>query len=168
MSNQQPGGILAGGLFNRAIDAEALEQLRAGLARAGFAGDALVETEAMLDEMRRLHEQELRLFERMTRMSGVWRGLQVGDAELHSSLAVWRVANRHVIVQRGESAHCTHCDKHFGWFCPDSPDGTCYYFTDDGKIHLLGGDKVDPKPGHDARFESTDTCLFCGNPEERK
>jgi hypothetical protein len=69
--------------------------------------------------------------------------------------------------------YCTICGHHFGHYCPESPDHTCHYFTDDGKIELVTGEKVDPPTNsdgspHDPDYETDDCCVFCGAPDERK
>lgn len=93
---------------------------------------------------------------------------------------------------------CTICDfgKNYedltGWYCPDSPDHTCYYqsecdlkygffetwknLTAEEKesrlnqryVTLLTGLKHMLPSDHDWRHESDDWCIFCGAPEERK
>lgn len=55
-----------------------------------------------------------------------------------------------------------------GWFCPDSPDHACHYFTEDGLVVLTSGDRIQPPPEHDVTGETEDICIFCGLPEERK
>ena len=84
----------------------------------------------------------------------------------------------------GGSAVCAVCGAGFGWWCPDSPDHACHYFTigspertefddDDevperlGLVRLLTGALVVP-PEHDADYETDDGCLWCGQPDERK
>lgn len=65
-------------------------------------------------------------------------------------------------------ARCTVCKKHLGWRCKVSPDSTCHYYTYDGKVTLIDGREVDPPADHDAHYETEDSCIFCGFPEERK
>ena len=66
------------------------------------------------------------------------------------------------------SAACSICNKDFDWWCSKSPDNLCHYFTDsDGTVTLNNGKKVRP-PKHDIHYETSDCCLYCGNPEERK
>lgn len=65
-------------------------------------------------------------------------------------------------------AVCTVCKEDFGWRCKESPDGVCHYYTDDGKVTLIDGRVVDPPADHDCKSESSDWCVFCGHPEERK
>lgn len=65
------------------------------------------------------------------------------------------------------------CDKSFGWRCKKSPDGVCHYFSEDGKVELIDGTTVTVPAdvdGHvnDPNYETEDSCLFCGHPEERK
>jgi ribonuclease HI len=75
---------------------------------------------------------------------------------------------KHVIVEKGDSAYCALCSDHFGWYCPDSPDHSCHYFSHAGKVELSDGTLVD-KPANDYDgYETDDMCLFCGDPQERK
>ena len=70
---------------------------------------------------------------------------------------------------------CEICDKNFGWYCSKSPDQSCHYFTEDSKILLNDGTLVDvPRDEEDVgepyndKWETDDSCLFCGAPDERK
>ncbi len=64
---------------------------------------------------------------------------------------------------------CLGCGQGFGWPCPDSLDGVCHYYTEDGMIHLIDGREVpSPTKVKDRRYESDDQCVFCGEPSERK
>jgi len=75
----------------------------------------------------------------------------------------------HEIFQHGDSVYCNICKKDFGWWCPDSPDHTCHYFSMDGMVELLDGTTIErPKGAIDPQYETEDQCLFCGQPEERK
>jgi hypothetical protein len=68
-----------------------------------------------------------------------------------------------------DSATCETCDKDLGWKCEHAPDGVCHYFSeDDGQVNLTNGQSVPVPDGHDAQFETEDSCIFCQNPEERK
>jgi hypothetical protein len=69
-------------------------------------------------------------------------------------------------------ASCMGCSEDFGWYCPKSPDHVCHYFSDDDQVELITGIKV-PIPviedyDHDPKYETFDSCLFCGHPDERK
>lgn len=62
---------------------------------------------------------------------------------------------------------CVICASDFGWPCNKSPDKVCHYFSDGaGFVELINGTKhaVDSDPDN----ETHDSCLFCGDPEERK
>lgn len=80
---------------------------------------------------------------------------------------------------------CADCGEDFGHYCPDSPDHACHYFSEDGlHVKLFTGeivrkklDEYDPDNIWDnivtvnndcMRYETDDTCLFCGAPQERK
>lgn len=68
-------------------------------------------------------------------------------------------------------AYCLICGYDFGWWCPASPDSVCHYHSDEnGKVELITGESVDfPKDEYyDPEYESSDCCLFCGDPDERK
>lgn len=75
-----------------------------------------------------------------------------------------------IVGKVDSSAYCDICQERFGWFCSDSPDEVCHYYTDSatGLIHLRNGTTVKPADDHDSRYETHDTCLFCGAPDERK
>jgi hypothetical protein len=74
----------------------------------------------------------------------------------------------HNIEKLYESAYCECCDRDFGWYCPNSPDKTCHYSTERGKVSLITGDWIDMPVGHDTMYESEDSCIYCGEPSERK
>lgn len=93
----------------------------------------------------------------------------------------------HDIEERGDygGARCIHCGNYeefpdgkgrpWGWYCPDSPDHQCSYHAErdeNGKyfVWTINGEKVFlPKyTVEDAKHESDDWCIFCGQPEERK
>jgi hypothetical protein len=96
-----------------------------------------------------------------------------------------------------EGAVCADCDKGFGWFCPQSPDHACHYFSEKGEnvngrpaVRLHTGElvavpdkfyegwtshdgvtvssKTEPYTFEDQAHETDDCCLFCNDPEERK
>ena len=54
---------------------------------------------------------------------------------------------------RSDSTSCENCGLSIGWYCPKAPDHFCHYDDDDES------ETYDP---------CRDTCLFCGNPDERK
>jgi hypothetical protein len=60
-------------------------------------------------------------------------------------------------------------EHELGWDCPASPDKKCHYYTTkEKKVVLNDGRVVDPPKGHDFEYETDDSCIFCGEPEERK
>jgi hypothetical protein len=66
-------------------------------------------------------------------------------------------------------AKCIWCDETFGWRCDKSPDGVCHCVADgerDGQylVTLIDG-RVVESPSHQPDGE---TCLFCGEYDERK
>jgi hypothetical protein len=66
------------------------------------------------------------------------------------------------------SATCRICESHLGWYCPESPDRGCHYTSEKGKVELSDGTLVDVPAGHDDSYETDDSCIFCGQPDERK
>lgn len=75
-----------------------------------------------------------------------------------------------IVADKYDSAVCITCDEDFGWWCPKSPDNACHYHTCAGGtlVQLITGKTVDPPLGHVPRRETSDHCIYCGNPEERK
>ena len=86
--------------------------------------------------------------------------------------------HRHVAeeIEGMESAQCAICGERLGWWCSESPDNTCHYFTEvsddeptaivkllNGLYHVLE-DAFNLK---NLNHQTTDRCLFCGLPEER-
>lgn len=74
----------------------------------------------------------------------------------------------HNIVDKHESAVCTICEEDFGWFCPDSPDSICHYYSTNKQVKLKNGQIYQLPDDHDSRYETSDDCLFCHAPQERK
>lgn len=76
--------------------------------------------------------------------------------------------------KNSDCAHCTECDKTLGWFCPESPDKQCHYYTSkDDKgyyVELRSGERhyFNNYKKSDQDDETDDSCLFCGEPDERK
>jgi len=67
-----------------------------------------------------------------------------------------------------DMAQCLVCGESFGWYCPKSPDHVCHYWSNDGWLVLIDGTEAMVPEGHDSTCESSDSCIFCGQPEERK
>lgn len=70
-------------------------------------------------------------------------------------------------------AKCIVCGEDFGWRCKESPDGVCHYFTriihSMRGVYLIDGTFYTDIPKvPNEEYETRDTCLFCGWPEERK
>ena len=70
-------------------------------------------------------------------------------------------------------AKCLICGEFFGWRCKESPDGVCHYFTKIVHgirgVYLLDGTfHTDIPNAPDPDYETSDTCIFCGMPDERK
>lgn len=79
----------------------------------------------------------------------------------------------HLIEEVDGWASCVICSLGFGWYCPDSPDHVCHYFTEKntlvaGKVALIPAGFALPTQEIDPEYETEDKCLFCGNPDERK
>jgi hypothetical protein len=66
------------------------------------------------------------------------------------------------------SAECTVCGQDFGWRCKESPDSVCHYESSNGKVALIDGSMVSIPFDHDPNYETDDSCIFCGHPDERK
>lgn len=80
---------------------------------------------------------------------------------------------RHIVVDRNGTAYCEDCETHFGWWCPDSPDHLCQYFSFDKDgaraVKLKDGtEHIFQEYEGDWKYENDDDCLFCGSPDERK
>ena len=85
----------------------------------------------------------------------------------------------HEVIERGDygGAECINCNGagsslELGWFCPTGPDHICHYFSrvdESGNryIRSINREKIILED-HDGNYESSDYCLFCGQPEERK
>jgi len=82
-------------------------------------------------------------------------------------------------LQGWEWGECDVCGAHFDWWCPDSPDHTCYYgVCDDGNgtsgICLVDGefislDELRKLIGYSIKEDYwSECCMFCGEPNERK
>jgi hypothetical protein len=68
----------------------------------------------------------------------------------------------------GVGAYCLICDKSFGWRCKESPDGVCHYKNevDDKQLLLINGKTVDAPADYAEHYY--ESCIYCGQPEERK
>lgn len=83
-------------------------------------------------------------------------------------------ADKVVEKKNSDCAHCTECGKTLDWFCPESPDKQCHYYTNqDDKgyyVTLRSGERHYFKnyTKSDSQDETDDSCLFCGAPNERK
>lgn len=67
-----------------------------------------------------------------------------------------------------EGAVCIHCKEDFGWRCKNSPDGVCYYHSDNGKVWNIFDKQMEVPHYHDSRYETSDSCIWCYLPDERK
>lgn len=75
---------------------------------------------------------------------------------------------KHHIINNGDDAICKICEDSFGWWCPESKDHCCHYFSENGIIRLNDGTYVKVPKDHDEQYETYDDCIFCHAPEERK
>jgi len=87
----------------------------------------------------------------------------------------------HEIVERGEfgGAICKNCEDgrswnlfEWPWYCPKSPDHVCHYFSrfdhkGERYVGSVNGEKIIFED-YDGSYETSDQCIFCGQPEERK
>lgn len=66
-------------------------------------------------------------------------------------------------------AYCDICGLGFGWLCKKSPDGVCHYFSKNGFVNGIHGEKIPVPEGYNSeKWETSDVCIFCGMGEERK
>ena len=84
-------------------------------------------------------------------------------------------AHKTLIETSYEVGQCKDCKKTFDWYCPDSPDNQCHYYTQDtpeGKGLLFRDGTImltkDFPEDWDPDYETDDCCIFCGQPDERK
>ncbi len=76
--------------------------------------------------------------------------------------------NHNIISSEYESAQCRHCNEDFGWYCEESPDHTCHYYSSNREVELTDGSFMPVPQEHNEKYETDDSCIFCGSPEERK
>jgi len=97
------------------------------------------------------------------------KSLKAQIRQLEQQLAVAKRGCQHMDIQQvGEGVKCNECGEYFGWYCPQSPDFTCHYYSRDGKIKLINGNTVNTPSGHMPHYETDDDCIYCHSPEERK
>lgn len=94
-------------------------------------------------------------------------------------------AHTHIITTRGPKrdcagAECAICGQDFGWWCPDSLDHVCHYYSDSLTVEeakaanttfyvlLIDGTKCLMPKDYKDTYETEDQCIFCGQPQERK
>lgn len=105
--------------------------------------------------------------------------------EIQQNIAKIESNCKHSIKQVGATpkykhegfASCENCDRDFGWWCPDSPDHTCHYYTVIVEGFLITARAVELVNGTehilydydgDPEYETDDDCVFCHEPDERK
>jgi hypothetical protein len=100
---------------------------------------------------------------------------EVKDMQVEAALQI--LCSHSNLEERNESAVCYNCGSYrFGWYCKDSPDNECHYFSEELEeskftIELRDGSRFQLANDYSKKsqeYESDDDCLFCGNPEERK
>lgn len=87
-------------------------------------------------------------------------------------IAFWEILQDeciHELEKFHEGAICKKCEQYFGWYCPKSPDNQCHYFVFEYEnktgLLLANGETMElNKPD----YETFDSCIFCGQPKERK
>jgi len=91
--------------------------------------------------------------------------------ELRAVVAELECTCPHEIVNRCGQAICNICGQDFNWWCEDSPDHVCHYYSSahDGKVYvlLIDDSETDFQSTKDPEYESEDECLFCGQPRQR-
>jgi ribonuclease HI len=98
----------------------------------------------------------------------VFKAVEQFKEKVSQSFSDMKNSCKHNIKKSGDSACCSLCDRYFGWYCPDSKDKCCHYFSENGKVELITGEIVNVPKSHDQYHEDYDWCIFCGDPEERK
>ena len=84
----------------------------------------------------------------------------------------------HEIIEHGcGRAVCINCEdgrswNDWNWYCPKSPDHICHYYSTvdhNGERYVgsINGEKI-VLEDYDGKYETSDQCIFCGQPEERK
>jgi hypothetical protein len=100
------------------------------------------------------------------------RQLKIQIIDLQVTLETLEVECPHNIVKaRIAGAECDICGRNFGWYCAESPDHACHYYTYDRKgtqVQLYDRTLHSLKEPSDPEYESDDCCLFCNQPDERK
>jgi hypothetical protein len=118
-----------------------------------------------------LTPEQQKMKKKIIKLENIARGANRDLSELigqcnHSNAVIFN--NQQALDGGYASAICTVCNRNFGWYCPDSPDHVCHYYSQDGKITLVDGTEIPVPEGHDKIGESDDWCIFCGEPDERK
>lgn len=105
--------------------------------------------------------------------------------EIQQNIAKIERNCKHRIVEVGAEpkygwngdAVCEDCNTSFGWWCSDSPDHRCHYFTHEVEAYLIKARAVELVDGTehilheydgDTEYETDDDCVFCHMPDERK
>jgi hypothetical protein len=100
----------------------------------------------------RYNERELRKIR-----DAIDKHLEIGEYHIHKSEKTYEY-----------SGSCA-CGYATGWWCPDSPDNACHYFTmPDGGVLDINNNRIEVPEGHDYSNEEYDWCIYCGQPDERK
>ena len=61
----------------------------------------------------------------------------------------------HEIINDYESAKCEICEDNLGWFCDESPDQICHYYTNqNGLVELEDNTTVSPPENHNINYET--------------
>jgi hypothetical protein len=79
-----------------------------------------------------------------------------------------------LLATRDGRAKCEKCGEHLGWYCLDSPDCLCHYYTDaaEGRetrvVRDLSGSYWEMWRDYNWQNEDGQSCIFCGKPKTRK
>lgn len=95
------------------------------------------------------------------------KNLQSYDNSLAKKLLDLNVCKNHTIVRKNDTAYCSICNEYFNWFCEESPDNTCHYYSKNNQITLINKTTYTLKD-YNNDYETDDCCIFCGQPNERK
>lgn len=95
-----------------------------------------------------VNPEAIRIFTEENLLGERWRELQAKKHLLRKSCKHSYVPTRPYDPSDpwfSASCICNRCGDEGGWYCPKSPDGQCHYTQKSGE-----------------------TCIHCGNPDERK
>ncbi len=122
-----------------------------------------------------LNQSQLDMINQLKLFNNSMDSLNSARREFRNAINQIKSRCQHVIDKtKSDGTKCKICEESFGWYCPDSEDHSCHYFTEHDEVKDLFYVEMINKSKHymDKMYsgvdETEDTCLFCGDPEERK